>query len=426
MAFKRRRSMFGRIMRRFFQRPSPKHKGDLQMHSRKGAAGAALRTDSEASLRPRVFGREALHTAPEDPTQDGSPTSGGPGRSTLKVMAKFDTDHEYVQDILQRRDRVGDEARWNGEDEEEAIKAHAKTTIMEAASNADLLLKAELLIGEDWLGKIEFINGNIYRIGALAGLIDISEGGRRTRCSGVARLIGCGLVFLFQIFGPLLIFMSCVFGVGREENEMFHWEHWWLWNSNTSVDMFYDWNHIATTKFVGMCFLEVFILNALFVTQDERKAEEKVWDIFGHLKRNTPNYEVHGTVYLFMGSFVNNWMVVVCTLDAYMIIGASRTPSDLFLDSLALLFLFNLDDIGGSLGFVDEDDWPGDRIAWIHSEIVKAPSEDDELNMSFKEKFNRYTNMGTYSIAFYFCAVSSVVMPICTAVTPFLMIAPAD
>mmetsp|Transcript_96559 Transcript_96559/g.186198 ORF Transcript_96559/g.186198 Transcript_96559/m.186198 type:complete len:128 (+) Transcript_96559:1-384(+) len=127
-----------------------------------------------------------------------------------------------------------------------------------------------------------------------------------------------------------------------------------------------------------------------------------------------------------MGSFVNNWMVIVCTLDAYMIIGASRTPADLLLDSLALLFLFNLDDVAGDLGFVDEDDWPGLRIAWIHSEICTAPTEDDEEKMGFKETCNRNFNMLNYTLSFWFCAACAVVMPILAAITPFLKIAPAD
>jgi len=424
--------MLSSLAREFFQRSRVKRKNDLlPVHSNNGRSGSTLGdADTEVStVRARVFGREALHTAVDD--EEGPEPSSeqlllAEQAPIAKVMDKHNAAIEYIEEILRRHDAEGDRARLANEDEEEALVANAKKEILHATSNADLLLKAELLIGEDWLGKIDMINGNIYRIGAFAGLIDISQGGKRTRCAGVARMVGCGLIFILQVLGPLLIFLSCVFGWGREFDKFYHWENWWLVNHDTDVDMFYDWKTTPTTKLLGMCFLEAFILNALFVTQDERKAEEKVWDIFGHLKRNTPNYEVHGSLYLFMGSFVNNWLVVVCTLDAYMIIGASRTPSDLLLDSLALLFLFNLDDVGGDLGFVDEDDWPGDRIAWIHSEIVQAPSEDDELNMDWKEKFNRYTNMALYTISFYFCCMSAVVMPIAAVLTPFLKIAPAD
>jgi hypothetical protein len=383
-----------------------------------------------AALRPRVLGREVLHRAPEEAEssrllESRPSTEVVTDRVQEKVADKYHGDAEYINDILKEHYAIGDAAREAGEDEDEALIENAKKMILHATSNSDLLLKAELLIGEDWLGKIEMISGNIYRIGAFAGLMDISSDGKRGRCTGLARIIGCGLVFLFQVFGPLLLFVSAAGGLGREEERRYKWENWKIWNSDSDVDMFDDWKHIATTKLLGLCFLEAFILNALFVSQDERGSEEKIWDIFGFLKRNTPNYEVHGSLYLFMGSFVNNWLVVICTLDAYMIIGASRTPSDLLLNSLALLFLFNLDDIDGDMGFVDDDDWPGDRIGWIHSEIVKAPSnEDTEETMGYKEWCNRMFNMSLYSFSFFFLSVCAVVMPILSAMTPFLLIVP--
>jgi len=368
-----------------------------------------------------------LHAAGEDEEPLNRGEHSNLGENELKLAEKFQhADEKYVAELVRRKDKVADDARAKKEDEEEALISFAKKEILEANSNADLLLKAELLINEDWLGKIEMINGNIYRIGAFAGLVDITEGGKRTKCAGVARLVGCGIIFLLQVLGPFLIFLSCVNGIGREKERQYDWSHWQLWNSETDIPLYQDWITIGPTKFLGICFLEAFVLNALFVTQDEKSAEEKVWDIFGHLKRNTPNYEVHGSLYLFMGSFVNNWLVWMCTLDAYLIIGSSRTPSDLLLDSLALLFLFNLDDVGGDLGFVDEDDWPGLRIGWIHSEIVTKPSEQDVTNMGCRESFNRGLNDLMYRFSFVFCIICAVVMPILASVTPFTRIAPSD
>jgi len=423
----------GQVLRRF-RRSDASKKSDLPGRFQRGRSAVASGADVEAAvLRPRVLGREVLHRAPDGETGETEELL-GPTRSGHAVEAKVADKYghaglEYVDQILAQHFKVGDDAREAGEDEEEALKANAKKQILLADSNQDLLLKAELLVGEDWLGTIEMINGNIYRIGAFAGLVDISGGGRRTRCAGVARLLGCGIVFLIQLLGPLLIFISCTHGIGREEEKLYKWENWQVWNSASEVPLWYDWSPehgIPTTKLLGLRFLEAFILNALFVSQDEHKTEEKIWDIFVFLKRNTPNYEVRGNLYLFMGSFIKNWLVIMCTLDAYMIFGSSRTPSEQILDFLALLFLFNLDDLGGDLGFVDEDDWPGLRIGWIHSEIVLAPSEEDEQNKGFKEKCSRKISIASYALSFWFCAFCSVMMPIMASLTPFTQISPAD
>merc|ERR1712032_1014670 len=40
-----------------------------------------------------------------------------------------------------------------------------------------------------------------------------------------------------------------------------------------------------------------------------------------------------------------------------------------------MLFLYNLASIGSELGFVDADDWPGDRLGWIFQEMVRKDWE---------------------------------------------------
>jgi len=58
-------------------------------------------------------------------------------------------------------------------------------------------------------------------------------------------------------------------------------------------------------------------------------------------------------------------------LASYVVVGGSETPKDVLLDALGMLFLYNLDRIGREMGFVDRDDWPGDRLGWIFQEMVK-------------------------------------------------------
>merc|ERR1712194_425093 len=65
------------------------------------------------------------------------------------------------------------------------------------------------------------------------------------------------------------------------------------------------------------------------------------------------------------------------------VVGASESPKDVMFDALGLLFLYNLDDIGGEFGFVDEDDWPGVRLGWIYQEMVLhdwKPEDEDPFD----------------------------------------------
>merc|ERR1712157_601813 len=91
-------------------------------------------------------------------------------------------------------------------------------------------------------------------------------------------------------------------------------------------------------------------------------------------------FQAPGGYFLGVGAFINCWIVMWTCLDMFVVVGASKTPQDLLLDSLGLLFLYNLDDIGGELGFVNEDDWPGLRIAWIYDELVMTWPEEDETD----------------------------------------------
>jgi len=104
------------------------------------------------------------------------------------------------------------------------------------------------------------------------------------------------------------------------------------------------------------------------------------------VERKTPNFDFQTTGFLYLAAFFNCWTVLWCSIASYVVVGASETPKDVLLDSLGMLFLYNLASIGGELGFVDADDWPGDRLGWIYQEMVLknwAPDpESDRASMS--------------------------------------------
>merc|ERR1712060_150452 len=160
------------------------------------------------------------------------------------------------------------------------------------------------------------------------------------------------------------------------------------------------------------------------VVLQERKAWKDLYNTFRFLDWKNKYFKAPGAFTMGAGAFVNCWVVVWSCLDMYVVVGASKTPQDLLLDALGLLFLFKLDDIGGDLGFVDQDDWPGLRIAWIYNELVR-PWPDEEFD---EDKLDR---LGTFWLLFYKCVIrficaEIICIPILSIFTPFLDIAPDE
>merc|ERR1712046_287537 len=66
-------------------------------------------------------------------------------------------------------------------------------------------------------------------------------------------------------------------------------------------------------------------------------------------------------------------------------------PLDVLFDALALLFLFNLDDIGGDLELFGDDAWPGARLQWAAKYLAKLK---DEESHQYCESFTSYLQQG--------------------------------
>lgn len=350
----------------------------------------------------------------------------------VNVSARYDVGEDRVSELLMQHEAVGAKARNEGQDEsdvKEALMNDAKEQMLMATSNLDFFLRVELLVREQWLGRADMVAGNIYRIGAFKGLMNTGSARRKERrCAGVANMLGCGLVCLVQVLGPFLILVSTINGVGREYTTQYDWSQWQFVNPDSDIEYLSDWKHIATTKLLGLCFLELFILSVLSSSHKEWEAMTEVWDIFQYLKDHTPKYEVTGNFYLFLDCFVNNWVVILCTLDAYIIIGSSRTPSELVLDSIGLLFLANLDDLG-AMGFVDEGDWPGHKLGWFYVEVVHQDWAGHVISDEKSGSSTQWQTMvihGMNNFAYFFVCVCAVALPILAVITPFLEIVPPD
>lgn len=314
-------------------------------------------------------------------------------------------------------------SRAEKESEETKIEA-AKAGLMEATSGQDLLLRAEVLIQQNWLGKIEALPGNIYRIGAFGRLADLQ---RKTAHKTLGRVFGWVAVWLVQVVGPPAIWLSVVFAWGIQADMKFHWRNW---------DMeLYDWHHIALTKTLALVFQICFVLNGLYVVMQNRDDWRKIHCIIRYMKHYNRDMNFGYRYFMYLGALTNCWVVLWCCADTVVVLGSSQSPKDVLFDSLGLLFLYNLDDIGGELGFVSDSDWPGARLGWIYSEMVAENWHLEEAG-SRKTKESEFVEenqgaggqfvMWVFNFTIWTLGVATVLYPAFNAVTPFLKIAPPD
>jgi len=331
--------------------------------------GSDMDVEAQA-LVPRCCQRDAYHFAAEEPRPIR-------GLSTTSMSS--------VKSGRWLKGETSRERRWRRiwEKQRQVMNMHsmaqiragmefAKEQILQALSTSELLETAESVIEEDWLGKIDEMRGRMYFIGAFGSI---------TRDKGLkawARLLGCIVIALIQLLCPPAVFFSTILGWGIKQEKYYHWENWHLgdWSN-----MLHDWRHVFVTKALGLLFICCFVLNGLFVLMDHKQDWFKIYNMFCYLQRRNLSFELGGQCFLFAGAFMNCWTVLWCCISSYVVVGASDSPKTVLFDALGMLFLFNLDAIGGELGFVAADDWPGLRLGWIHAEMVRKdwrPSDGEE------------------------------------------------
>jgi len=256
----------------------------------------------------------------------------------------------------------------------------------------------------------------------------------------IAKIVGIMIIIIIQFFGPPLIFLSRVEGFGVLDNKGYKWQccPWhWTYNSTSSftcayegtpakdVSYFDDWYHVKSTKALGMLMMLAFILNGLFVLLDEKDTWKQIYNTFRYLDVMNPRFRISGMPALYTDAIMNMWVITWCCLDVFLVIGSSQSPSSVLMDALSLVFLYNLDDVGGDLGFVNEDDWPGSRLAWIYKNCVHPCPDEFFDEDKFKWSELGWAILSLYTFITGFLVVMSVGIPAVAAVTPFIQIVPS-
>lgn len=324
--------------------------------------------------------------------------------------------------------------------EEILMQEYAMQQIQCSKSNEDFLAKMEILIEDEWLDHVEELPGNMFYVGAFGEFAhDLSQ----FNLTMSIKFFMCLLVVLIQIFGPPLIFLSSMPGnIGAKDDKRYDWRCLPVnipalgiyqdtdqtacpgGKTPMEVRLVDDWYAIFSTKALGICFMLLFILNGVFVNNNEENTWSRLYNTLRFLDRTTTEFRMTGRGYLSLGAFVNCWVIIWSCMDAYVIIGASANPKDLLMDALGLLFVYNLDDIGGDLGFLSEDDWPGLRIAWIYEHLVH-PCDDDVFDEDKLDWLGTIC-VNTFRFTDIFLRVLLFALPVMAVLTPFTQIAPDD
>jgi len=352
------------------------------------------------------------------------------GRLTL---AQVDTrDPEQVAKALAEKKAWMKKLQGMDDQEDAHWQEIAKDKILEAQTISDMFDTALEFIDDEWLGDVDELPGNIYRIAALGTLTENLFSGQDSPTITLMKLVRiCGFIaiFLVQLVGPPLLVAAVFTGWGTDLNgdhseNYIHWRDW--------EPSLIDFDSIGTTKLLSSLFLFVFQLNGLYVLIEEKQSWMKIYKTFRYLKHNTPNMDVRGGGFLIAGALTNQWVVIMTSIAAFTVLGSSFSPRDLLFDALGLLFLYNFDDVNSSLGFVTEDDWDGVRLGWIYREMVAAnyhPADAEATSQKFDpvvSTWRGYIIARVYDCVAAFLVVAAIATPVLSFITPFVQLMPED
>lgn len=190
------------------------------------------------------------------------------------------------------------------------------------------------------------IPGNMYRWWGL-GIV-----------SNLKSVQNLGLLFIFaaQAFAPPACIINNLYRMD--------WTHWKFgvddWNMYHGVSNFSK--HVVATIFLFM-----FTLNGMVVIKQERIASMKISAMLEWRQTNYEGYNKDVSYFwLITGRIMNCGVVLECVVITYFSFVLSDTPMDVLFNAMAVTFLYNLDDIGGEMGFLGDEDWDGEELGKLY------------------------------------------------------------
>jgi hypothetical protein len=146
-------------------------------------------------------------------------------------------------------------------------------------------------------------------------------------------------------------------------------------NDNQEQDA---WGSICRSL-VALVSIYAFITNG----QAAILADAEVWAKVKTLLHALEGRVDEGTIswtWLHAGPLVNSYVLIICCIDLVFLMLVADGPKDALLNALALLFIYNLDELGNA--FLSEDDWNGSNLGAYYARLKErfAAEEPDLFN----------------------------------------------
>lgn len=257
------------------------------------------------------------------------------------------------------------------------------------------------------------ISGNLYSYLSLREFGDSS--GLFQKNADFLMLVGLYLIILVQLVGP-----CCVLFWAYHKVDCFP--------NHTYVDLTQSWGYVGgsnehgvsaiTTRILGVCFVGLFCMNGAYVMKSDANMMRKTLDmneVFRVVAQRNVDYPEPNNYWLWLGVIVNSFCLLSCSFCMVLLfVIAEDGPKDVLFDGLALTFLYNLDDVSGDLGFLDEK-WDEDQFGDIYGGLADQTSSSDRQNLidSIREDRDAQFTPDNFLVASqYIMIVFSIVFPL--------------
>lgn len=241
------------------------------------------------------------------------------------------------------------------------------------------------------------ISGNLYMYRFLSHFGE--DSGLFQQKAGPFVVIGLGIIIIVQVTAPVVVLVSALQDIKFTNSIV----------GVTSFSRCSEFNFFGQ-RFLGFIFLVLFIMSGMYSLENDRKETQKLTELNLLFKREARDHEYRMPMklWLWLGACINSFCLLACSIAMCFIFVIEEGPKDVVLDAFAISFLYNLDDIGGTLAFLDEQ-WDEDFIGDMYGEMA-----DTESLLVCAQKFrkNTWTPDNIYKTAEWIMWVMLFLLPL--------------
>merc|ERR1740120_149235 len=151
-------------------------------------------------------------------------------------------------------------------------------------------------------------------------------------------------------------------------------------------------------------------MNGMYGVDNDRKETRKLMELNALFQEEAQGRRLQApdVSWLWIGACINCYCLLCCSVAMCLLFVTGDGPKDVLLDCFSLTFLYNLDDIGGDLAFLDEK-WDEDLIGDMYGVLRDIPNAMDEIKKRRKET---WTPDNVYRVMKKIMWVMLVLMPL--------------